>query len=160
METSTIYSTLKKEDAVFLSVPTSGFKGLLSFLEQKGDITYCSNEEEVLGIGAGLALCSKTPIALMQSSGFGKIANVYFSLNKLYDLPILFLIDVTNQGRNTPERLYIGQNMIKLLKVMGLQFRKLDGSTSNFSESIKYALEAMSNGESFAFLIGEGVIDG
>lgn len=160
MDASTVYSAFKRENTVFLSVPTSGFKNLLSFLEKKKEVTYCSNEEEILGMGAGLALCDKVTIALIQHSGFGKVVNVYLSLNKLYKLPILFVIDSVHRGRDAPEHLYMGKSITRLLQAAGLEFRQLGGGEEKLREDVNYALSRLSKGESFVLLDVKGVIDG
>jgi len=158
MNAARVYSLLKRKNTVFLSVPCSRFKELLAILEKKREVIYCSNEEEVLGMGAGLALCSKTPIALIQNSGLGKMLNVYFSLNKLYGLPLLFIISWRGKGKDAPEHFYIGKKTPMLLRAAGIEFRELGYDEQKVMKNVNYAFSKLKRGESFALLLDKGMI--
>lgn len=81
-----------------IGVPDGYLAPLISSLSQSPDINYiaASREEESLGVAAGLALCGKRPLLLMQNVGFMNSAGCFATLCLNYRIP--FVVIIANRG--------------------------------------------------------------
>jgi len=88
MKTSQEISRILKDSGVslFTTLPCEKVKHLYSLICQDFRHVGLSREEEGVGICAGAYLARAKPAMLVQSSGFGNMANALCSLTKTYQL--------------------------------------------------------------------------
>lgn len=107
----------------YSGVPCSILKNIINFLSENEEFTYipATREDEALGITVGAYMGGKRSVVLMQNSGLGTSINALTSLILLYRFPILLVISWRGYlGKDAPEHLLMGKNMMDFLKVMNI----------------------------------------
>ena len=106
-----VQETLKQNDVRLVTyVPDNVLKPLIEGVHRDSFFTAfpTTREEEALGIVAGAWMAGLRGIVLMQTSGFGTLANVIASLAVPYQIPVLMMIS----ERGTLGEFNIGQTMV------------------------------------------------
>lgn len=109
----------------FTGVPCSLFEGVTRILDAEPRYGYISavREDEAIGIAAGAYLGGRQPVVFMQNSGLGVTVNAIASLNRIYDIPALFVVSWRGQdGRDAPEHLVMGAVTEDLLRLLRIPF--------------------------------------
>ncbi len=70
------------------TLPCDRIKGLLPLIEKNITTIPLTREENGVGICAGVYLCGKRPVMVIQSTGIGNMINALGSLNLTYDIPL------------------------------------------------------------------------
>ena len=142
MEAKNFCSILKENKLTFLSgVPCSIFKALIPQIENDDDFTYIPavREDGALGVASGGYFCGKRSGIVIQNSGLGNIVNGLTSLNLVYNIPVFMFISWRGfQGKDAPEHIIMGAEMLNFLKVMKIPYRVLeeDSITEDITELI------------------------
>ncbi|MEM2146210.1 MAG: sulfopyruvate decarboxylase subunit alpha [Candidatus Jordarchaeaceae archaeon] len=106
-----------------VSVPTNLFKNLLNMIEKSPKILHVpvTREEEGVGVAAGAYLGGRIPALIMQNSGLGNSINALASLNMVFKIPLLILIDQRGgKGEMIPAQIPMGKATSKLLDAIGI----------------------------------------
>lgn len=112
-----------------MSVPCDRVKNLLALVSLNFFHIPLTREEEGVGIAAGLALASKKPLMLVQSSGIGNMANALCSLTKVYELPLPILVSWRGVYKeNIVAQVPMGKCLPRLLESMDVPFVTIESS--------------------------------
>ena len=106
-----------------VSVPSNFFKSLLSMLDKAPEILHVpvTREEEGVGVAAGAYLGGKTPALILQNSGLGNSINALASLNVIFKIPLLILVDQRGgKGETIPAQIPMGEATPRLLDAIGI----------------------------------------
>lgn len=109
-----------------VTVPCSSIAGLLAELSMDARFSYLSatSEAEAVGVAAGAYLAGRSPILVMQNSGFCDALNVIASLLDPFAIPLPFL--VTGRGafgaKDEPQHRLIGANFARIADAFELPF--------------------------------------
>ncbi|MBI1777986.1 MAG: decarboxylase [Proteobacteria bacterium] len=106
-----VHETLKQNDVRLVTyVPDNVLKPLIARAHKDPFFTtfVATREEEALGIVAGAWMAGMRGIVLMQTSGFGTLANALASLAVPYQIPVLMMIS----ERGTLGEFNVGQAMV------------------------------------------------
>lgn len=87
----------------FFGTPCGILAPLYAELEQRCGLMTIPREDNAVGIAAGAALAGKSPVVLMQNSGFGLSVNAIASLVAPYRIPMLFVIGMRGLAPDTTE---------------------------------------------------------
>lgn len=130
MEAKNFCKILKENNLTFLSgVPCSIFKTLIPQLENDEDFSYIPavREDGALGVASGGYFCGKRSGIVIQNSGLGNIVNGLTSLNLIYNIPVFMFISWRGyQGKDAPEHIVMGAEMLNFLNVMKIPYRVLE----------------------------------
>ena len=116
----------------FAGVPCSILKDVISYLQEDKDVPYVSatREDEAIGIATGSFLGGQKPVVLMQNSGLGNSIGALASLPLLYKIPMLLVVSWRGyQGKDAPEHVIMGEEMLNLLDVMKIPYKILEEET-------------------------------
>jgi len=155
-------SFLIKRGYIFFSgVPCSILEPVYNELNRNlYDIEYLPavNENSAIGVASGAYVAGKKSGILIQNSGLGNIINPLTSFNLIYKIPVLMFITWRGyRGKDSPEHLLMGKNMLKILKVVGIDTVIL---TSDYKSEINLAIDIMEKREiPVAVIIKKGLIN-
>ena len=108
----------------FTGVPCSLVKNVWRELEARGLQVTETREDAALGLAAGAYLGGRSPVAIMQNSGFAVSLNALASLHRLYRMPCLLLITWRgHDGADAPEHNLLGPVTPALLDLMAIPHR-------------------------------------
>lgn len=124
-----VHETLRANDVRLATyVPDKVLAPLITTLHDDAAFTtlVCTREEEAVGIVCGAWMGGMRGIVLMQTSGFGTLANVLASLAVPYQMPLVMLIS----ERGTLGEYNIGQAMVcrtmrPVLAALGIEHHAL-----------------------------------
>jgi len=109
----------------FTGVPCSLVGPVITLLEGHGYVPE-TREDAALGLAAGAAFAGRTPLVLMQNSGFGVSINALGSLQSIYAIPCLLLVTWRGKGGNdAPEHLVMGKAMPAILDAVEIPWREI-----------------------------------
>lgn len=109
----------------FTGVPCSLVGPVISELEPLGYVPE-TREDAALGLAAGAAFAGRTPLVLMQNSGFGVSINAIGSLQSIYAIPCLLLVTWRGKdGNDAPEHLVMGKAMPTILDAIEVPWREI-----------------------------------
>lgn len=109
----------------FLGVPCSILKPIINYIELENyDYINTSSEGEAIGVAAGLSLCGKIPVVMMQNSGLGNTVNPITSLIEVYKLKSLLCITLRGAvgEKDEPQHKIMGQITEGLLKTLDIKY--------------------------------------
>jgi sulfopyruvate decarboxylase subunit alpha len=108
----------------FTGVPCSLLAALYPVLATANASYYPATREDLaLGLAAGAVMSGRRPAVLIQNSGLGIIVNALFSLQKMYQLPLLLIVTWRGYGPDAPEHVEMGASMFPLLDLIGIPYR-------------------------------------
>lgn len=124
-----VHETLRTNDVRLATyVPDKVLAPLITTLHEDAAFTtlVCTREEEAVGIVCGAWMGGMRGLVLMQTSGFGTLANVLASLAVPYQMPLVMLIS----ERGTLGEYNIGQAMVcrtmrPVLAALGIEHHAL-----------------------------------
>ncbi len=99
--TELLWRALRQEGAdFFVSVPCKLLDNMINLLQKAEDVVYTpvAREEEGVGLLVGAWLVGRTPVMIMQNSGFGNSVNAILSLLHYYRVPVLLVM--SHRGSN------------------------------------------------------------
>lgn len=128
MTTSRLLAALEAEGFDFYcGVPCSYLKALFARLERRPDWVAAVREDVALGVAAGAWLGGRTPVVLLQNSGFGTSLAALLSLSQLYRIPALFVASWRGEGGvDAPEHVVMGEITPALLDLVRLPHEVLE----------------------------------
>ncbi|ROP31359.1 thiamine pyrophosphate-binding protein [Couchioplanes caeruleus] len=92
-------------------------------------VTTIPREDNAVGVAAGAALSGRSPIVLMQNSGFGQSVNAIASLVVPYGIPILFIVSMRGVAPDdTAENEGMGTLTEPICRLLGLPTVHLDSA--------------------------------
>jgi len=107
----------------FVGVPCSLVKTLLAELERRGLYLGETREDAALAVAAGAYLAGRTPVVVMQNSGWGCRSTPRLAALSL-PIPALLLVTWRGyQGEDAPEHLVMGEVLPRLLELFDVPFR-------------------------------------
>jgi len=121
----------------FTGVPCSLVGPVITELESRGYVPE-TREDAALGLAAGAAFAGRTPLVLMQNSGFGVSINAIGSLQAIYAIPCLLLVTWRGKGgKDAPEHLVMGKAMPAVLDAIEVPWREIGPET--IADSVAWA---------------------
>lgn len=118
--TEQLWQALRQEGAdFFVSVPCKLLSSMINLLQKAEDVVYTpvSREEEGVGLLAGAWLAGRTPVMIMQNSGFGNSINAILSLLHYYRIPVLLVMSHRGSEGETIEAQHnMGNAIVDLMK--------------------------------------------
>lgn len=147
MEVSSFVESLKRFGFdFFVGVPCSFFKSVINRLIDDPDIDYhmAVNEGAALAMAAGANLTGKTPVVLLQNSGFGNLVNPLTSLSMVFKIPTLLLISGRHyKVEDEPQHLIMGTRMSEILDGFSIEYQELPVEDNGVNSCLESALEYM-----------------
>lgn len=109
----------------YTGVPCSLVGPVILELEPLGYVPE-TREDAALGLAAGAAFAGRTPLVVMQNSGFGVSINALGSLQSIYAIPCLLLVTWRGfGGKDAPEHLVMGKAMPAILDAIEVPWREI-----------------------------------
>jgi sulfopyruvate decarboxylase subunit beta len=136
-----------------LTVPCDRVKSLIARLPDHFRHIPLTREEEGVGICAGLAMCGKKPLMLIQNSGVGNMINALCSLTKVYELPLPLLLSWRGiYNENIVAQVPMGKYLPDIFEAIEARF-ELVGECTKVPIIEKVIQDAYSNNEIYAALL-------
>lgn len=121
----------------FTGVPCSLVGPVITELESRGYVPE-TREDAALGLAAGAAFAGRTPVVVMQNSGFGVSINALGSLQAIYAIPCLLLVTWRGKGgKDAPEHLVMGKAMPAILDAIEVPWREI--GADGIADSVAWA---------------------
>lgn len=112
----------------FFGTPCGILAPLYSQLQQRVGLSTIAREDNAVGVAAGSALCGRSPVVLMQNSGFGQSVNAIASLVTPYRIAMLFIISLRGVDQDlTEENRVMGRATAPMLAALDIPTAYLDG---------------------------------
>ncbi|MFD9305175.1 thiamine pyrophosphate-binding protein [Streptomyces sp. NPDC060048] len=106
----------------YFGTPCGVLAPLLSLLGDRDDYHVVAREDNAVAMAAGAALAGRTPVVLMQNSGFGQSVNALASLVVPYRIPMLLVVSLRGiHPDRTSENLVMGQLTEPILAGLGVE---------------------------------------
>ena len=142
----------------FIGVPDSTLKYFIEQGLKKNKILITTNEEEAIGISAGMTLSQSPSLVFMQNAGFANSISTITSLIQLYEIPLIFLIGWRGYLKNdAPEHEKIGKIQPKLIEILALDSKII--TEKNWKISCNWALKKIRNQKPCALIVKRDFID-
>ena len=149
---------IKNKIQNFIGVPDSTLKYFIEQGLKKNKILITTNEEEAIGISAGMTLSQSPSLVFMQNAGFANSISTITSLIQLYEIPLIFLIGWRGYLKNdAPEHEKIGKIQPKLIEILALDSKII--TEKNWKESCNWALKKIQNQKPCALIVKRDFID-
>lgn len=161
MKTSQEISRILKDSGVnlFTTLPCEKVKHLYSLICQDFRHVGLSREEEGVGISAGAYLARAKPAMLVQSSGFGNMANALCSLTKTYRLSLLILVSWRGVYKEkVPAQIPLGKRLPRILEALDISYSALE-SHDDLPQIGEAAREAYSHNTIQVVLISPNLME-
>lgn len=101
----------------FLGTPCGILAPLYEMLELDAGLQTVVREDNAVAIAAGAAMAGRSPVVVMQNSGFGQCVNAIASLVVPYAIPMLFIVGMRGTNNDlTKENEIMGRVTQPLLK--------------------------------------------
>lgn len=152
----------------FIGVPDSVLKPLCDYLnlhETNKQHMVPVNEGAAVALAAGYYLGSEQiSCVYMQNSGMGNALNPIASLihQKVYDIPMLFLIGYRGEPnqKDEPQHIFQGEITCPLLELLGIEYALIDKETNQetYQSLLHRAKDCLSANKQFAFVIKKGAL--
>jgi sulfopyruvate decarboxylase TPP-binding subunit len=118
----------------YFGTPCGVLAPLSEAISRSDGVTTIPREDNAVGVAAGVSLSGRSPVVLMQNSGFGQSVNAIASLVLPYGIPILFIVSVRGvPPDSTAENKGMGILTRPICGVLGLRTVDLD-STADAAE--------------------------
>ncbi len=150
---STFFKLLKKNGfSLFTGVPDSHLKDFLVSIDKnignKAEHIIAANEGSAVGLAIGHYLATKKKaFVYMQNSGLGNALNPLISLasSEVYGIPMLLMIGWRGMPgtKDEPQHMLQGRITESLLKTMGIPYKTLDPSCTNYEKFINDCVDTM-----------------
>lgn len=135
-----INSLCERGTTVAIGVPCSFLKQVFTKLSSDDRIDYigASSEAEACGIAVGSWLAGKSPIVVMQNSGFCDSIETIGSLMTVMAAPIIFLVSARGEPGKQDEEQHevIGRAFLSLVDALGLPIRVVPKTSSHLAFAI------------------------
>jgi len=149
---------IKNKIQNFIGVPDSTLKYFIEQGLKKNKILITTNEEEAIGISAGMTLSQSPSLVFMQNAGFANSISTITSLIQLYEIPLIFLIGWRGYLKNdAPEHEKIGKIQPKLIEILALDSKII--TEKNWKISCNWALKKIRNQKPCALIVKRDFID-
>lgn len=124
-----------------IGVPDSGLAGVLNHLEVHLQLRYAPREDVAVAAAAGAYLGGLKPLVFMKNAGLGTSLDALMSLARACRVPMVLIIRCAGVGLDTlAHHVVMGTRTIPLLDAAGIDWRQLDGATTeSIAEFIKAA---------------------
>ena len=164
MKAGDVISELKRyELGPYIEVPCSYLDTLIDALthDKQCEVLNPANEAIAMGLAAGSYLATnRIPVVLIQNSGLCNTLNALTSLNKIYKIPVLYLISWRGQPntRDEPEHEFMGSKLQEILTTF--EVPNLILAENAYKEQIKSIFQQISaSKQPGALLITKGLIE-
>jgi len=149
---------IKNKIQNFIGVPDSTLKYFIEQGLKKNKILITTNEEEAIGISAGMTLSQSPSLVFMQNAGFANSISTITSLIQLYEIPLIFLIGWRGYLKNdAPEHEKIGKIQPKLIEILALDSKII--TEKNWRNSCNWALKNIRNQKPCALIVKRDFVD-
>ena len=149
---------IKNKIQNFIGVPDSTLKYFIEQGLKKNKILITTNEEEAIGISAGMTLSQSPSLVFMQNAGFANSISTITSLIQLYEIPLIFLIGWRGYLKNdAPEHEKIGKIQPKLIEILALDSKII--TEKNWKNSCNWALKNIRNQKPCALIVKRDFVD-
>jgi len=149
---------IKNKIQNFIGVPDSTLKYFIEQGLKKNKILITTNEEEAIGISAGMTLSQSPSLVFMQNAGFANSISTITSLIQLYEIPLIFLIGWRGYLKNdAPEHEKIGKIQPKLIEILALDSKII--TEKNWKISCNWALKNIRNQKPCALIVKRDFVD-
>jgi len=149
---------IKNKIQNFIGVPDSTLKYFIEQGLKKNKILITTNEEEAIGISAGMTLSQSPSLVFMQNAGFANSISTITSLIQLYEIPLIFLIGWRGYLKNdAPEHVKIGKVQPKLIEILALDSKII--TEKNWRNSCNWALKNIRNQKPCALIVKRDFVD-
>ncbi len=123
-----------------VTLPCDRIKALLPKISESIQTIPLTREENGVGICAGMYLCGKRPVMVVQSSGIGNMINALESLNLTYNIPLPILASWRGVYKETIEaQKQLGKRLPDILYAAGIKYTVID--TQGELHKIGHAIE-------------------
>ena len=164
MKAEDIIKELKRyELGPYIEVPCSYLDTLIDALahDKQCEVLNPANEAIAMGLAAGSYLATnRIPVVLIQNSGLCNTLNALTSLNKIYKIPVLYLISWRGQPdtKDEPEHEFMGSKLQEILTTFKVP--NLILAENAYTEQIKSILRQIwASNHPGALLITKGLIE-
>jgi sulfopyruvate decarboxylase subunit alpha len=118
--TDALWRALREQGAdFFVSVPCKLFGNMIDLLRTAEEVVYTpvAREEEGIGLMAGAWLAGRTPVMIMQNSGFGNSINAILSMLHYYRIPVTLVMSHRgSDGEPIEAQRQMGGAIVDLMK--------------------------------------------
>ena len=153
-DSASILSAILQEQGFspFFGTPCGILAPLYACLQTQGQLLTVLREDNAVGVAAGSAMTGKSPVVLMQNSGFGQSVNAVASLVIPYDIPILFIISMRGTDCDTTkENEVMGRVTKRLLAESGIPAAELE--TAVLGQCVEWAWRLVAKQRTAAALL-------
>lgn len=120
-----------------------------------------SNEGDAVAVCAGASLGGKRGVFLCQNSGLTNATSPLVSLTYPFGIPILGFVSLRGDPtiHDEPQHKLMGQITGDFLRLMNIRWEYLDTDWNEASRQVVRALDTIQRGDSFFFVVRQGVFE-